>query len=456
MSYISKYLIIIPIILIGLITISIINNSTLITIIGSISLIFLTIIFLINLINYHHLYKINNFLKKDQADLTTANNELLRKINSINIVNQHSQIENTSLESKDQLLNDLIYLDYKFILLNSLLKSIPERTLNETSEAINKINTISDTNKENYENTIQFLNQVLGSAGCDNTKTSFRCVEDSAMRLEEITTQMIQNINTSNTAGEHFMTQVETKMSNIKNFIKKIEDISESTHVLSINASIEAAKSGKVAKGFSVIAGEIKKLASQAKSSADTIRNMIIEAFEATQQLKEQYESMFRDITSQINKSKDELEEIFAILTQSYKDVTEMVKATSESFNQSTTNFNNVVYYHSQSQDILSQQINHIQNIIKTIELKIESINKLLEQNTKSSLNHDSIKKQVAIDVYKLLTMDIERKYVKKCIQSDFHLDPNILDEHSNKGVQYTNRTKEYFDEELSDTITLF
>ena len=47
------------------------------------------------------------------------------------------------------------------------------------------------------------------------------------------------------------------------------------THLLSLNASIEAARAGDYGKGFSVVASEIGILAAQSKTAADSIKKIV-------------------------------------------------------------------------------------------------------------------------------------------------------------------------------------
>jgi methyl-accepting chemotaxis protein len=62
---------------------------------------------------------------------------------------------------------------------------------------------------------------------------------------------------------------------NISKIVHTIAEIANQTNVLSLNASIEAARAGQNGKGFLVIAHEVRQLSDQSKSSAKLIADMI-------------------------------------------------------------------------------------------------------------------------------------------------------------------------------------
>ena len=69
----------------------------------------------------------------------------------------------------------------------------------------------------------------------------------------------------------------------IGEIIEIIQTIASQTHLLSLNAAIEAAGAGEAGKGFFVVANEVKELANQTETSAGVIRTKILGMQEHTQ-----------------------------------------------------------------------------------------------------------------------------------------------------------------------------
>ena len=57
----------------------------------------------------------------------------------------------------------------------------------------------------------------------------------------------------------------------ISGFVKTVDQIAEQTNLLGLNAAIEAARAGAEGAGFAVVAGEVRKLAAEARTSAESV-----------------------------------------------------------------------------------------------------------------------------------------------------------------------------------------
>ena len=121
--------------------------------------------------------------------------------------------------------------------------------------------------------------------------------------------------------------KTQEQYSDISNLASSITSIANQTNLLSLNASIEAARAGDAGRGFAVVAEEIKKLSDTSKESAINIMNALQEMNGFMEQLIEKTTSgkgVVDNSTQKTGQSLDLLENIERAETAVYDHMKEV------------------------------------------------------------------------------------------------------------------------------------
>ena len=154
---------------------------------------------------------------------------------------------------------------------NEISKAVEDVAEGSTGMAasISKINEnlleMSNETKDINESVNEIRNQT--TAVHDSSKImndKIKSMQDSSHKMDEGISAISKRIETVNTTVD--------KVSNI---VSVIEEISSETNLLSLNASIEAARAGDAGKGFAVVAQEIRVLSDNTNTELENIKQII-------------------------------------------------------------------------------------------------------------------------------------------------------------------------------------
>lgn len=104
------------------------------------------------------------------------------------------------------------------------------------------------------------------------TETGGANARETLSYLEDVLKQMVENAEP--------IYRLSNKVEKIKMVMSVMEELSQKTDLLSLNASIEATRAGEMGKGFALVANEIRSMAENSKQSSQEIRRIVDDIFE--------------------------------------------------------------------------------------------------------------------------------------------------------------------------------
>ena len=139
----------------------------------------------------------------------------------------------------------------------------------ETTATVDEVN-------EAFGRTSQMIQSVtdLSARAVDVSHAGQTAVDDNVNGMREVNEKM-------ESIADNIMALSE-KTQLIGEIISTVNDISEQSKFLALNASIEAARAGEHGRGFAVVAMEVRNLAEQSKQATTQIRDILIDIQNAT------------------------------------------------------------------------------------------------------------------------------------------------------------------------------
>lgn len=176
------------------------------------------------------------------------------------------------------------------------------------------------------ENLLEMSNETKDiNASVDEIKNQTTAVQDSSKIMNDKIKSMQDSSHKMDEGISAISKRIETvntTVDKVSNIVSVIEEISSETNLLSLNASIEAARAGDAGKGFAVVAQEIRVLSDNTNTELENIKQII-------SSLVEEYRYCVQASGTIVEDNAKQKEEIKAVLDE-FGSLDEQIQKTAE------------------------------------------------------------------------------------------------------------------------------
>ncbi|BER94778.1 methyl-accepting chemotaxis protein [Vibrio cholerae] len=141
----------------------------------------------------------------------------------------------------------------------------------------------------------------------DSYTDSVEAAEHSAQGVKVIgqNQQRLQALETTLAVNDAAMSELNQRVSSIREMVDMISGIADSTNLLALNAAIEAARAGEQGRGFAVVADEVRKLASDTSKQTTNIRDMMNELVNAASKSRQAVDESRKEMVTALQSSEE-------------------------------------------------------------------------------------------------------------------------------------------------------
>ena len=235
-----------------------------------------------------------------------ANGDLSGNLEVKSVIREVTTLIRASAALKDKLNSIVTEVDGHAMQLDNnmeslnVLASASSKGANQIRQAIDELSKTAVSLAEN----VQSVNAGMMEMGNNVTAIHSETVtlNENSDKMDHANRNASESMNlvltsshTSSAIIEEMIVQVKATneaIASISKAVELISDITSQTNLLSLNASIEAARAGQAGRGFAVVATEIKQLADQSSQGAAAIKNIADDILEKSNKPVELTERM--------------------------------------------------------------------------------------------------------------------------------------------------------------------
>ncbi len=135
--------------------------------------------------------------------------------------------------------------------------------------------------------------------------------------LLQETLQRIASLEQSANGLEARFREVRQHTGDIEGIVAMIQNVAMQTHLLSLNAAVEAARVGESGRGFAVVADEVRRLAGHTRESTEQIRQMIAGITASTEAANAFLQTVLADIQGSVQRTHETADALAGIRERS-------------------------------------------------------------------------------------------------------------------------------------------